>query len=398
MHDFSAMRYLIALFVCGAAFLGACGDVSGSKPDSGDGSATKGVKACASGTAIFTVSPIALSRIDGWIPLGQVGPPAHTFPTDHQYVSFVNPDITKLSEPADVVAPGDITILRVRRVTYSYDNHSDYSMDFSPCADLVGNFGHVTSLDATLATKLGAFDQQCGSYSPNPGLTVQTCDTKSLQVEVAAGIRLGTAGGIANIGSLDFTLQDRRVSSINYANPARWQNNGGFDQFHIVPASDYYPEPLKSQIAAKLGSYNGKVKRTAVPLGGTIALDVAGSAQGVWMNTSQPTFPEGPHLALVPDNLDPAIFVFSVGLSQPSFQAGQYRFTPVSSGSYNRNPSQITSDGRIYCYDTNTGAALLIQLIDATTLRVEGRQGVTTCAVQPQPYTFGSGATFDYKR
>jgi hypothetical protein len=226
---------------------------------------------------------------------------------------------------------------------------------------------------------------------------VQTCDTKTINVTLAAGGRIGTAGGLSNIGGLDFTLQDRRVPAIQYANPSRWQDNGGFDQFHIVPASDYYPEPLKSQIAAKMGSFNGKVRRTIPPLGGTIAHDIAGTAQGAWMNTTQPTFPEGPHLAFVPDNLDPSIFVLSVGLSQPNFLTGQYRFTPTSSGTVNRNPSQVVPDGKIYCYDTNQGAAILLQLLDATTLRVEGRQGVTTCA-QQQPFAFAAGATFDYKR
>jgi hypothetical protein len=391
------MRFLIALLVCASAVL-ACGGGEGTGPqDGGDQSATKGLAACPAGTAIFTTSPISLSRVDGWIPLGQVNPPAHTFPTDHQYVNWVNPDITKNSEPADVVAPGDITILRVRRVTYSSDNHSDYSMDFSPCADLMGIFGHITSLDATLLTRIGAFDQQCGSYSPNPGLTVQTCDTKSIKVTLPAGGRIGTAGGTANIGGLDFTLQDRRVPAIQYANPSRWLNNDGFDQFHIVPASEYFTEPLRTQIMAKLGNYNGKLKRTIPPVGGTIAHDIAGTVQGDWMNSPQPTFPETPHLAVVPDNVDPTIFVISMGLSQPSFQSGQYRFTPTSTGTLNRNPSQITPDGKIYCFETNTGAVVLMQLVDATTLRVEGRQPVSTCALQ-QPYTFAAGATFDYKR
>jgi len=393
------MRYLIALFVCASGVLVACGGGGeGTGPqDSGDSSATKGLIACPAGTAIMTVSPISLTRVDGWIPLGQVGPPAHTFPTDHQYLSWVNPDVTKVSEPADVVAPANITVLRVRRVTYSSDNHSDYTIDFSPCSDLMAIFGHVTTLDGAFLAKLGAFDQQCGSYSPNPGLTIQSCDTKTLRVEVPAGGRLGTSGGLSNIGGLDFTLQDRRVPAIQYANPSRWFNNDGFDQFHTVPASDYFVEPLRSEIAAKLGSFNGKVKRTIAPLGGTIAHDIAGSAQGDWMNSTQPTFPEGPHLAFVPDNLDPSIFVLSVGLSQPNFQSGQYRFTPASGGTLNRNPAQITPDGNLYCYNTNTGAIILMQLVDATTLKVEGRQGVTTCA-QHQPYLFGAGATFDYKR
>jgi hypothetical protein len=303
-----------------------------------------------------------------------------------------------LQRPVDLLAPGNVTITRARRTTYSTDGHTDYSLSFTPCAEVAGEFGHVATIAAPLLSRLGSFDQSCDSYSPNPGLTVSTCYTRPIEVEVSAGEVLGTVGGAPNPASLDFSFWDRRVPELSYANPGRWiRNSTGFDNFHVVPASDYFAEPARSAVAAKLGSFDGRVRRTVAPAGGTIALDVPGTVQGAWLNPAQPTHPETPHLAIVPDNVDPSEIDVSMGMSQPGVSAGQYRFTPASTGLANRLPGQIIADGQTYCYELRYGGVLLLRLVDATTLRVEGRPAATTCASQ-QPWTFNAGAWFDYKR
>ena len=45
-----------------------------------------------------------------------------------------------------------------------------------------------------------------------------------------------------------------------------------------------------------------------------------------------------------------------MGLSQPGFSAGQYRFMPAASGLVNRHPSEITADGQVYCYEPRVPA------------------------------------------
>ena len=365
--------------------------VSGNSPSAS-------LASCSPGTALLTVSPIALPDIGGWVPLGAISPPGHTFPTDHQYLylsTFTTPSAQK---PVDLVAPGNVTITRARRTTYSTDGHTDYSVSFSPCKEVAGEFGHVATISATLLLQLGAFDQGCDTYSPNPGLLVSTCYTRSVAIAVSAGDVLGTVGGAPNPASLDFSFWDRRVTSLRYANPTRWiANSEGFDNFHVVPGSDYFAEPARSAIAAKLGSFDGRVRRTMAPLGGTIEEDVAGTVQGTWLNATQPTHPETPHLAIVPDNVDPTQIDISMGMSQPGYPAGQYRFTPASSGLVNRHPSQITADGQTYCYELQYGGVLLLRLVDATTLRIEARPSVVTCASQ-QPWVINAGTSFDYKR
>ncbi|HEY9226075.1 MAG TPA: hypothetical protein VIP11_05475, partial [Gemmatimonadaceae bacterium] len=65
------------------------------------------------GTAIFSTPPIALANVAGWVPLGNLNPPGHTFPTDHQYLYLP----ASARSPVDLVSPGDAMITRARRTS-----------------------------------------------------------------------------------------------------------------------------------------------------------------------------------------------------------------------------------------------------------------------------------------
>src|SRR5206468_3536739 len=156
----------------------------------------------------------------------------------------------------------------------------------------------------------------------------------NLSIKVHAGDALGTAGGPSpHSFGLDVSLWDTRITPIKYVNPSRWQLSGGtanvFDRFHVVAASDYFAEPVRSQVAQRVGSFNGTQRRTAVPAGGTLAVDVAGTAMGAWFNPTQPTYPEFMHFALAPDNIDPSRMAISVG-TLPNWNHGLVMYTPVS--------------------------------------------------------------------
>ncbi len=346
---------------------------------------------CAPGTALLTTPPVPLADVIGWVPLGNLNPPGHTFPTNHQYLYFANPG-SQTARTVQVLAPGNVTVTRARRTTYSTDGHADYSLEFAACAEVHGEFGHVGSIAPTLLPQLGAFDQGCSTYSPNPGLSVTACYTSTIAVAVAGGEPLGTAGAFGT-PSIDFSLWDTRIPALRYANPARWITNGdGFDDFHVVGASDYFAEPARSAIAAKMGSFDGRLRRTVLPLGGTIELDIPGTAQGVWLSPSQPTHPETPHLAIAPDPVDPTRIDVSIGTSQPGFPAGSYQIASVAT------PATLTPDGQPHCYPFTYGGVILLQLLDASTLRVEGRSGNATTCDAPKPLAFTAGATFDYHR
>jgi hypothetical protein len=387
----------LAAIAAGAA----CGSDGSTGPRTGgttpDTRAPAGSASCGTSKAIFSRPPVALADFFGWVPLGNMGPPAHTFPTDHQYIYINDPSSPAPRREVDIVAPADIIITKAHLGTTT-PGGSDYTLEFSPCAEMYAQFGHVLTIAPTIMSRLGAFDQYCNTYAPSPGSSVSTCETKFVAIKVNAGDVIGTAGGAApHSFGLDFSLWDARVPAIAYANAAHWsKSNDKFDSFHVVGASDYFSEP-SSQIATRVGSFDGKTRRTVLPLGGSIAVDVPGSAMGFWFNASQPTYPEVPHLAIAPDNVDPTRIAFSVGTSLPSWNRGIVWFTPVNSGTVNRNPAQVTADGSTYCFEAAGAWVILAKMIDANTLRLEAAAPfVTTCAAA-LPWTFSSAA-FDYKR
>lgn len=353
-----------------------------------------GAKACAAGTAILKRSPIPLASITGWVPLGNLNPVAHTFPTDHQYLYYAAPGGGGTT-PIQMVAPVDLWVTRAKVTQYS-TGQSDFAFEWQPCLDVKGEFGHVSAVVAKIVDELGPFDQGCQTYSPNPGLTVTQCYSRPGAVEFSEGDALGTVGDVATSLALDFSFFDKRVTPIAFANPTRWfASSDGFDRYHVVPASDYFAEPARSQIAARLGSYNGATIRTVAPTGGTIAADSDG-VQGHWFAPGQPTFPESPHLAIARDNVNPNDYVISVGTSQPSFTGGPFPFTPTTSGT-NVSPAMVTTASGIVCYESTNGSVVLLQVVVASQIRVEVRSGTPTCASQ-QPYAFATGKTADYLR
>jgi hypothetical protein len=380
------------LVIGGGVLVAACGSRGDSSTSPGgnntplqNGRIPLNSVSCGTKTALLSVTPIPLSSMNGWVPLGQMSPSGHTFPVDHQYL-YINAGfaVTTFRQPA-LVAPADMYVTYIHAGTTTPPGLSDYTIEFSICTEVYGQFGHVASIAPSLLAQVGAIDQGCQTYSPSTGTSVATCETKQVAIAVHAGDVIGTAGGDPPHSiALDFSLWDSRVPAITFANPARWPSSSdGFDSYHDVAASDYYAEPVKSQVAAMLGAYDGSVHRTIAPLGGTIAVDIAGTAMGHWYNPTQPVNPETPHLAIAPDNVNPNMIGFSVGLSLPVWGLGLQEFTPVNSGAVNRNPGQVTADGNIYCYESPGNWIMLLKMPTSATLQLEGRPGAASWAAAP---------------
>ncbi len=352
---------------------------------------------CGNNTAVFTALPVAQSDVGGWVPLGAMNPSGHTFPTDHQYI-YLKTFGSTTQTPVPLYAPGNITVVGARSTTYAgTGGFVDYSILFSSCRETFAEFGHVRSIAPSLLARLPAFDQGCNTYSPAPGSSVTACWTKGVEVSVAAGETIGTTAG------LDLWLFDTRITPITYANPARWGGaSAGIDHFHVVPFSDYFAEPMRSTVQSMLGSYDGRMKRTIPPLGGTIGTDVPGTAQGTWFFGTAPTYPESPHLAISPNHVDPRRIEISMGTSGGSYTSGLRAMMPSEIGPFNRHPAQITPGSTVHCWDLiNAGdfgagyGVVLLQLTDATTLRIEGRLGSSaTCANQQPSALTAAAVTF----
>ncbi len=187
-------------------------------------------------------------------------------------------------------------------------------------------------------------------------------------------------------------LYDARMAALPYANPARFSTSAdGFDSLHVACPVDYFSSGVKTSLEAKLGSFT--TVRTVAPVCGEVEQDVAGAAQGNWFYPGAPTYPEDPHLALIHDNFDPTLGVFSVGTQVAGIAGSAMHFTPQHAGHVNREFSEVTADATIYCYDTLTNAPantiVLVDMPTSTTLRIEA-QTAANCG--GGPWAFGANA------
>lgn len=348
-------------------------------------------QSCGTRTAFFTAYPVGLGNIDSILPLGNLNPSSHTFPTDHIYLYL------KKSNPADpnsaplqtpYYAPGSVWITDITVSRHATDGYTDYSITFYACKQLVNQYGHITSLSSKIASYLKPPYTNFSDYVTGGKRYINYA--KRTAIKVSAGEKLGTTGGRVGQNALDFNTYDLR-HTLSFAKPSRWT------QSQVKNAAcplDYYSLAPKATLQAKLGY--GVEHRSVAPICGQVNQDVVNTAQGVWFKSGVAnTYPEDPHMALVHDNVNPAIAVFSVGtsLSSKGLASGRYFYTPSNSGYVNRDFHHIVP-GASYCFEPTSregspiaSTIILLQMTNTTTLKIE-KQTADDCG--SRPWSFGS--------
>jgi len=337
---------------------------------------------------LFTVSPLSSADFIGLVPLGNVNPPGHTFPTDHVY--FYLPVSGNQPPPAvPVRMPGDAWITGIRALEYlsAQPPYTDYSIRFQPCEDYIATFNHVTSVTPQIEAAISG-NGQCSTFQIN-GESYRDCGYQT-NIRVAAGTVIGTGGGQPGQWAVDLGAVDLRQTPLQWANQSRI-DAFDFELAYTACPLDAFELSVKADLEARLGNYDGTVLRTAAPLCGTIAQDVAGTVQGNWVPEGfVGLYPEDTHMALVHDNVDPTIGAFSMGPPLPGVGSTVYRFTPTHAGLDNREFSEVTSDGQVYCYGPISTGAMMVKLDNATRLLVEFQNGASC---NGGPYALTPAAT-----
>lgn len=340
---------------------------------------------CKNGKELFTVFPAKEGDYTGIVPLGNLNPSSHTFPTDHLYVEVhdpQNPAANKIAIQKKLIAPADMWIFGIQ-LSEQVGGITDYAMDFSPCRDVKGKFGHVGSLSPKIMAEISKAQGKCNEYETG-GKKYKNCQYEDIKVQVNAGEEIGTAGSERS-GMLDIWMSDYREPQVKRASQSRWTQ----DRNYVSCFLDYYPSSQKDKYYEFLrGPGNGK--RTKEPRCGTVDIDIVGTAQGVWFyNLQGPFQQEDPHLALAYDNLETDKQTFSVGNSASSvgIESGNYQFIPKTTGSVNRDFSQVKADGSVYCYDTRNGKngggkSILLTMSSAEKLQI-GRVQSGSCGAGP---------------
>jgi hypothetical protein len=161
------------------------------------------------------------------MPLGNVAPTDHIFPTTHTYI-YLPIDEARQPLAQTVYAPGDMTITRIAKSDHyvsSTDHtirYTDYRLDFSFCDDLAGYFILVYDLTPAVTDAVGSltdgFDVGCNELASDsdPGMF---CFKNINQAKVIpAGTAIAKAGrsDVNQVFSLDFGVTDRRVTLTGY--------------------------------------------------------------------------------------------------------------------------------------------------------------------------------------
>lgn len=318
--------------------------------------------------AKFTTFPVDMNKVPDIAPLGNLGPPGHTFPTDHSYIS-VGEDVGGAygsGKAYDLFSPADVYLTSISWSKNTQDPR-DYTLYFAMCKDVIGYYNHVKTVSPKMQALIDKYD--CEAFSkqdPN------SC-TKVLDLDLfKEGELMGTVG--LKQGNWDFGLIDLRVN-LPFVNPKRYPERS----LHIQCAYDYYPAAMKKTFYDLIPRIDGTCGRTMQ--------DVAGTLMGNWFHENaqeEKVVDWRMYLAFVEDNYFPDIKVVSVAgiFTNPA----KYEFYPKDSGRINRKFSEVTSDGNIYCYQSEevekfqssrpTGK-VVVQMTDKETLKIEHQSG--TC-------------------
>ena len=322
----------------------------------------------------FTVSPFDTVDVRAIIPLGNLNPTAHVFPSDHMYF------ICASTKPTlEIKSPGNLHLLRITRGLSNgggINNLTEYTISLGSDNSNI-YFSHVSNISQRLLNAVNNFiGANCQPAYTTGGITYQGCSVNPVSVSITAGETLGTANMSGGSGGIDMGVYIKYIG----ANPLQ-----------------FFDPPSRAMLEAKLGSNDGRIKRTVAPICGEFNYDIDGTAIGNWVKTGFLRSPEDNNLALVKDNVRPSIQAISAGITLPFLNAGVYYFNPVSTGLINRNFAEVKPDGITYCYTmdllgfVNTGnsipnSSIIIRLENNTTLSAEKRNCDCTCT----PYAFTS--------
>lgn len=248
-------------------------------------------------TPTFTNAPVAVDQIRFIQPMGAMLD-GHITPTDHAYISPLNPRAADNSY--NVVMPADGKIVGVGAMPASYIGDmtgqtmapEDHRIVVSFNCRYFAIFIHVHQLS-------DALKQEVGTLEPN--------QSKQVNLSLKAGDPIGKIGG----NPVDWTMVDVQTTLKGFITPSYYEREPW--KIHSIDPFSVYSGTLKEQLQAKS-------LRTAAPIGGKIDYDKAGALIGNWFKVgtngyqgaSQDRYYDG-HLAVVPDYIDPNTTIVSIG-------------------------------------------------------------------------------------
>jgi hypothetical protein len=199
------------------------------------------------GPGVLSVSPLDTTTVFAASPLGSLAPPGHVLPTDHIYISFVDP------------------------WSGNQQNNDCRARPVYAAGAGVIDFQLVT--EAAGDTKVGVQMTKTFHYYYDhvlllPGMTVGT--------RVTAGQQIATTTG--RCPSMDLGVWDLDATNSGFVNPARY----GDQTLHAVSPYKYFSEPLRAFYYAHVRVANG----VPTDKDGRIDQGIKGRLSGDWFHSS----------------------------------------------------------------------------------------------------------------
>jgi hypothetical protein len=268
------------------------GDVTTAAPRCSD--LTDGDAKALFGTPVVPASSVLESLIFGGMDPGTLEP-----------INFeLGFRLTDINVP--VHAPTDLYVRSIEMTKFlvgSRAGETDYAITFHVCSEdssgttevaVEGDFAHVTALEPSLAAHLMGSELEC-STNPGPDETVETCrrfftPTGDAALVIAEGELIGSAGGTGATAyrpGFDFNLLDTRfeTEAVNRDRlgaedgPGRWFRYGAC-------VYEYFTGATRTDYLSKVGQ-NGDLRAYASAPCGTLSVDKAGTAAGVWIRADK---------------------------------------------------------------------------------------------------------------
>jgi hypothetical protein len=311
------------------------------------------------GPGVLSVSPIDPALVFAASPLGKLGPPDHTLPTDHVYITFVDAfggnQQNNVCDRFPIYAAG-AGVVDFVLVT---ESRGDTKVDVQMTQTFHYYYDHVLLLSGIA-----------------PG------------THVTAGQQIGTTNGLCP--SFDLGTYDLGVNLPGLINQARY----GDSTRHTVSPYQYFAEPLRSFYYAHSRVLEG------VPgnRDGRIDYGVAGRLVGDWFHSSQPA--DASSSGSSAGWSKSIAFAYDWYDGRPRISVGGTIASPFLGLIGAADPDPVTvsiADGLVAYQITRPGAFetygwLLVQMTAADHIRVEFFLGATS---RPAAFT---GSAQEYLR
>lgn len=244
----------------------------------------------------FENAPLAMDKLGYIIPMGQMSD-GHVTPTDHVYLA---PAIQSVPDNTyDVYMPAKGTVVSVGAMPAQYIGDKNQQTASEDHRLVIAHNCRYYSIFIHVHQLSDALKQAVGALQPN--------ENKMVNVELNAGDKLGKIGG----NPVDWSLLDVTKRLTGFITPSLYKGENW--KVHVIDPLTVYTGTLRDELIAKS-------LRSSEPYGGKIDYDIRGALVGNWFREGTNGY-EGAamdrywdgHLAVVPDHIDPASTIVSIG-------------------------------------------------------------------------------------